>query len=51
MPFTIIVSLITLDFNFLVCHVKSVYKFPVGQEESHKVVLLDIRYIKDEAKG
>lgn len=51
MPCAVVVFLLALDFDPLVCHVERVYELPVGQEESHEVVLLDIRYIKDEAEG
>lgn len=51
MPCTIIVFLLTLDFDSLVCYIEGVYKLPMGQKESHEVVLLDIRYIEDETKG
>lgn len=50
-PCTVIVFLLAPDFDSLLCYVEGVYKLPVGQEESHEVVLLDVRYIKDEAKG
>lgn len=50
MPSTVVVFLLAPDFDSLVRYVEGVHKLPVGQEESHEVLLLDIRYIKDEAK-
>lgn len=50
-PRAVIVFLLALDFDSLVCDVEGVHELPVGQEESHEVVLLDVGYIKDEAKG
>ena len=50
MPCTIVVFLITPNFDSLISNVEGVYKLPVGQEESHEVVLLVISYIKDEAE-
>lgn len=50
-PRAVIVFLLALDFDSLVCHVEGVQELPVGQEESHEVVFLDVGYIKDEAKG
>ena len=50
-PGTVIVFLLAPDFDSLLCCVEGVNKLPVGQEESHEVVLLDVRYIKDEAEG
>lgn len=49
-PCTVIVFLLAPDFDSLLFYIESVYELPVGQEQGHEVVLLDVRYIKDEAK-
>lgn len=51
MPCTVIILLLTLEFDSLICYIKGVNQLPMGQKESQEVVFLDIRYIKDEAKG
>lgn len=51
MPCTIVVFLLALNFDSLICNVEGVYELPVSQEKSHEVVLLVIRYIKDETEG
>lgn len=49
-PYAIVVFLRALDFDPLVRHVEGVDQLPVGQEESHEVVLLGIGHIEDEPK-
>lgn len=50
-PCSVIVFLLTPDFDSLVCYVEGVHQFSMGQEESHEIVLLGIRYIKYGTKG
>lgn len=49
-PNAIVVFLWAPYLDPLVRHVEGVDQLAVGQEESHEVVLLGIRHIKDESK-